>query len=89
MILNKVINEGKAVSEAKEILIRNIPPQIDFIPDLFETISQSRIEGAVLNSKKILEILRLAKVSRSLYQFLKNNSNIAPILSGYQNSLVK
>lgn len=87
-VLDKVINEGKAVSEAKEILIRNIPPQIDFIPDLFETISQSRIEGAVLNSKKILEILRLAKVSRSLYQFLKNNSNIATILSGYQNSLV-
>jgi DNA mismatch repair protein MutS2 len=86
--LNKVIIEGKTVSEAKEILIRNIPPQIDFIPDLYETISQSRIDGAVLNSKKILEILRLARISRSLYQFLKNNSSIAPILSGYQNSLV-
>jgi len=85
--LNKIIYEGKVVSEAKEILIRNIPPQIDFIPDLFETISQSRIEGAVLNSKKILEILRLARISRSLYQFLKINSNIAPTLSGYQNSL--
>lgn len=86
--LNKVIIEGKTVSEAKKILIRNIPPQIDFIPDLYETISQSRIDGAVLNSKKILEILRLARISRSLYQFLKNNSSIAPILSGYQNLLV-
>ena len=86
--LNQVIYEGKAVSEAKEILIRNIPPQIDFIPDLFETISQSKIEGALLNSKKILEILRLARISRSLYQFLKNNSSIAPTLSAYQNSLL-
>ncbi len=84
---NKIISEGETVSEAKEILIRNIPPQIDYIPDLFESISQSRIEGTVLNSKKILEILKLAKVSRSLYQFLKNNSNSAPNLSGYQNSL--
>ncbi len=85
--LNKVIYEGKAVSEAKEILIRNIPPQIDFLPDLFETISQSKIEGAILNSKKILEVLKLARISRSLYQFLKNNSNTAPSLSDYQNSL--
>ena len=86
--LNRITSEGESVNEAKEILIRNIPPQIDFIPDLFETISQSRIDGAVLNSKKILEILKIAKISRSLYQFLKNNSNIAPTLSGYQNSLV-
>jgi len=54
--LNRIKSEGESVNEAKEILIRNIPPQIDFIPDLFETISQSRIDGAVLNSKKILEI---------------------------------
>lgn len=86
--LKKVITEVETVSEAKEILIRNIPPQIDYIPDLFESISQSRIEGAVLNSKKILEILRLAKVSRSLHQFIKNNSSTAPILSGYQNTML-
>ncbi len=85
--IKDVITEGEAVNEAKEILIKNIPPQIDFIPDLFDSISQSRIEGAVLNSKKILEILKLAKLSRTLNQFLKNNSNTAPILSGYQNSL--
>jgi len=84
---NKIISEGETVTEAKEILIRNIPPQIDYIPDLNESISQSRIEGAILTSKKILEILRLAKVSRSLFQFIKNNSNSSPNLSGYQNSL--
>ena len=85
--LDKVNREGQAVSEAKEIFIRNIPPQIDFIPDLFESISQSKIEGAVLNAKKILEILKLAKISRSLYQFLKSNSTIAPLLSERQNLL--
>ena len=86
--LHRIISEGEAVNEAKEIIIRNIPPQIDYIPDLFETISQSRIEGGVLNSKKILEILRLAKISRSLHQFIKNNSSIAPTLSEFQNLLL-
>jgi len=86
--LKKVITEGETVSEAKEILIRNIPPQIDYIPDIFESISQSRIEGAVLNSKKILEILKLAKISRSLNLFIKNNSDIAPTLSEFQFSLM-
>jgi len=85
--LKKVITEGEAISEAKEILIKNIPPQIDYIPDLFETISQSKIEGSVLNSKKILEILKLSRISRSLHQFLKNNSGIAPILLVHQSSL--
>jgi DNA mismatch repair protein MutS2 len=85
--LRRVTAEGEAVSEAKVILIKNIPPQIDYIPDLFESISQSRIEGAVLNSKKILEILKLVKISRSLHQFIKSNSDVAPNLSDYQNSL--
>ena len=85
--LNKILKEGQTVSEAKEILIRNIPPQIDFIPDLFESISQSKIEGVVLTAKKILEILKLLKNSRSLYQFLKNNSSIAPLLSEQLSSL--
>ncbi|MCU0414329.1 MAG: endonuclease MutS2, partial [Ignavibacteriaceae bacterium] len=86
--LKKVITEGETVSEAKEILIRNIPPQIDYIPDLFESISQSRIEGASLSSKNILDILKLAKISRSLHLFIKNNTETAPTLSEYQNSLM-
>lgn len=85
--LTKILKEGQTVSEAKEILIRNIPPQIDFIPDLFETISQSKIEGVVLSAKKILEILKLIKNSRNLYLFLKNNASIAPLLSEQQNFL--
>ncbi len=85
--INEIKKEGQTVSEAKEILIRNIPPQIDFIPDLFEAISQSKIEGVVLTAKKILEILKLAKTSRNLHQFLKNNSAIAPLLAKQQNFL--
>ena len=86
--LNKISKEGQCVNEAKEILIRDSTPQIDYIPDLFEVLAQSKIEGVVLSPKKILEILKLAKLSRGLYQFLKNNSEIAPQLAELQNSLI-
>jgi len=77
-----------SVEEAKEILIRNNPPELEYIPDLFEVIAQSKIEGVVLSSKKILEILKLAKISRLLYQHLKSNSEISPTLSELNNSLM-
>ena len=70
--------EGNLVSEAKEILIKDIPPPINFIPDLDTSLSQSKIEGVVLDGRKILEILKLLITSRNLLQFIKGNSEIAP-----------
>jgi len=84
----KISEECEAVSQAKEILISNEPPQLEYIPDLFDNIAQSKIEGAVLSLKKILEILKLAKTSRLIFQFLKNNSSTAPNLQIFQNSLL-
>ncbi len=78
--INLIRIEGDYVNEAKEILISRNAPPFEYIPDLDNSLSQSRIEGAVLDSKKILEILRLAEVSRNLFQFLKNHSDIAPDL---------
>jgi len=85
---DKICKECELVNQAKEILIRNIPPQIDYISDLTETLAQSRVEGVVLSSKRILEVLKLAKTSRALHQFLKSNSTIAPDLAIFQNSLL-
>jgi DNA mismatch repair protein MutS2 len=70
--------EGNLVTEAKEILIKNIPPPLEYVPDLRDTIGQSTIENSVLDSKKILEISRLAIISRNLSNFLKSNSETAP-----------
>jgi len=72
--------EGEYVNQAKEILISQNSPPVEFIPDLDVSLSQSRIEGALLDSKKILEIHRLAVISRNLFQFLKNYHDIAPSL---------
>jgi DNA mismatch repair protein MutS2 len=72
--------EGEYVNQAKEILISQNSPPVEFIPDLDVSLSQSRIEGALLDSKKILEIHRLAVISRNLFQFLKNYHGIVPAL---------
>lgn len=78
--LNEIKTEGEFVNEAKEVLIRNFTPPIEYLPDLDETISKGNIEGAVIENKKILEILKLAVISRNLAQYLKSNSANAPLL---------
>lgn len=72
------ITEGKLVGEAKEILIKDIQPPLTFLSDLEISLSQSKIEGTVLESKKILGILALITTSRNLVQYLKRNIEIAP-----------
>lgn len=84
---NSVLEEGRKVSEAKEVLIKNEHPPLEYIPDLTKSLEQSRIEGAVLPAQKILEILKFAKVSRTLKQFLKQNSETAPSLKKLINDL--
>ena len=44
--------EGNLVTEAKEILISNIPPPLEYVPDLREVLAQSTIENSILESKK-------------------------------------
>ncbi|OGU77449.1 MAG: DNA mismatch repair protein MutS [Ignavibacteria bacterium RBG_16_34_14] len=79
--------EGSLVGEAKEILIKDIPPPINFIPDLDTSLSQSKIEGVVLDGKKILEVLRLIITSRNFLQYIKGNGETAPGLLQLSNRL--
>ncbi len=65
---------GDLVSEATEILTRVGDPPIEYISDLNNALSESKIEGAVLSAKKILELLKLSKISRLIYNFLKKES---------------
>ncbi len=79
--------EGEIVNNAKDILIKNVPPPIEFIPDLSETLLQCKIEGSVLSSKKILQVLNLAVISRKLHKFLKDNLEIAPHFQNFTSEL--
>ena len=85
--LSSIKKEGEAVEQTKNCLINNNPPPIEYIPDLNESLSQSNIEGSVLSNKKILDILRLAIISRNLFQYLKNCSQTAPDLFNYSGKL--
>jgi DNA mismatch repair protein MutS2 len=76
--IRAAVYEGSLVTEAKEILIRNIPPPLEYISDIRDVLAQSTIENSVLDSKKILEVLRLAVISRNLSNFLKSNAETAP-----------
>lgn len=85
--LHLVIQEGNYVTEAKEILIKNDYPPINYISEISEAISRSRIEGVTLDSNTILEILKLAETSRQLFQFLKKNPEAKNINSDFLNDL--
>ena len=70
--LDEALHDGSRVNEAKEILITDDAPPLEYLPDLSEPLSRSRIEGTILNTKQILDVLKLAEVSRNIFRFLKN-----------------
>lgn len=78
--------EGELVSEAKDVLIRNDLPPFEYLPDISEAISRAKVEGAFLQKKDILEILKLAKLSRLLYSFFKEKE-FAPNLINLSRNL--
>ena len=82
-----IVDEGKSIDEAKEILNKTGHPPIDFIPDLSQALSECKIEGAILSSLKVLDILKLAKISRLLQQFLKHELNADSRLTNKLNNL--
>jgi DNA mismatch repair protein MutS2 len=85
--IETVLQTGNLVNEAKNILIEKAAPPLEYISNLSEELAKSKIEGTVLRSKKILEILKLSACSRFLFNFIKENSEIAPLLKQLSNSL--
>jgi len=85
--ISEINFQGNIVEEAKNYLIKLGHIQIDFSSDLSESLFKSRIEGAVLSTKKILEIRNLARTSRLINnQFIKEKENF-PLLNEYTQNL--
>jgi DNA mismatch repair protein MutS2 len=82
-----VIKSGLQVNDAKEILIKNDIPPIEYLPDLNEALSRARIEGVILQAKQIRDILKLAETSRKLFQFLKPRDGVGEHLNELSSSL--
>ena len=85
--IKTVLLLGNLINEAKRILIENTAPPLEHISNLSDELAKSKIEGTVLRSNKILEILKLASCSRFLFNFFKENSEIAPSLRQLSASL--
>lgn len=86
--IDEIKKNGEQVNEAKEILIKNDIPPFEYLPDLNEVLSRSRIEGSVLTSKQILDVLKLAETSRKLFQFLKSKDNSETYLKEFSGQLL-
>ncbi|HQJ45773.1 MAG TPA: endonuclease MutS2, partial [Ignavibacteriaceae bacterium] len=72
--------EGEAVNEAKELINKVGYPPIEYLSELHSVLSETRIEGAVIQGIKLLEILKLAKTSRLLRQFISQEAKENSIL---------
>lgn len=79
--VNDAIRDGQRVNEAKEIIISNDIPPFEYLPDLYESLAKSRIEGTILSIRHILDILKLAETSRKIYQFIKGKDRHSNRLS--------
>ncbi len=73
--INQAQLEGSYVTEAKEILIHNDIPPINYLPNLTDAIIKSKIDGVRLNITQVLDILNLIEISRNLVSFLKSKPN--------------
>jgi DNA mismatch repair protein MutS2 len=78
--IDEVRFSGMLSTEAKEILIKQTTPPLDYLPDVEKYLSQSMIDGAILECKNILDILKLAVISRKLFQFFRDNAEEESLL---------
>lgn len=75
--IEKIIKECRLVEEAKSYIIKQGNSPLEFIPDLTNDLFKSRIEGSFLSPKKILDIKKLASLSRIIKNiFIKDENSL-------------
>ncbi len=72
---SEIISNCKLVEEAKDFIIKKGNPPLEFIPDIKDDLFKSRIEGSILSTKKILDIKKLASVSRLIRNLFYKEEN--------------
>jgi DNA mismatch repair protein MutS2 len=84
---DSILRESLYVTEAKEILIEQDDPPIEYLADLKESIQRCRVDGALIQIEQIKEILKLAQISRKLYSYLKNYADDTNLAADHLNTL--
>lgn len=83
----EAIQFGEFVSEAKFALIQNDIPPLEYLSNLKKSLSNSRIEGAILTLKQINDIKKLAVVSRTVKNYLIASCSETNLASTYSDHL--
>ncbi|MCK9280328.1 MAG: endonuclease MutS2 [Melioribacteraceae bacterium] len=71
----EIILSGSRISAAKEILIKNEFPPLNYIPNISDNLVKSRIQNTFLREEEILQVIALAEISRNVYSFIKSKDN--------------
>ena len=87
--VEKIIEQGKFVSESKELLIEEDYPPFEYLPDLDEALSRTNISGLVLSKENIKNILTLTIISRKIKNYLVNYAEDTSLLKKYSEKLFK
>ncbi|MEE9431339.1 MAG: endonuclease MutS2, partial [Melioribacteraceae bacterium] len=84
--LTEAVKIGNMVSAAKEMLIEFDHPPIEYIPNLENELSRSKVIGAVLQIDVIKNILSMSITSRKIRNYFTNNSQ-STIFNSYKEAL--
>lgn len=84
----EIVHEHKLIDQAKTLLIENLFPPLNSIPNILSRIAQSKISGLVLGVEIIKEILNITIITRDIKIYLDQNNEKAPELSAYNNTLI-
>ena len=81
------VRSGLKVSEAKKLLIQNDFPPFEYIPNIHQQLTQSKIEGSVLTINNIRDTYNVLVVSRKIKNFLSVKCEGTSLSSENINSL--
>jgi len=71
---NKAFKIGQLVSVAKEMLIEFDYPPLEFIPNINNELSRSKVIGSILQIETIKNILNLSVISRRIKKYLSSTA---------------
>ena len=87
--LDEIVEKGNFVSEAKDLLIKEDFPPIEYLPDLDEPLARSNISGLILTKTNVKNILALATQSRKVKNYLTNYANETTLTKIFSDKLYK
>lgn len=85
--IDEIVRQGTFVDEAKNALIETGIPPLEPLENCDRQLSLAAIDDAILQPKQLLQISKLAAVSRKFFDYLKEHAELFPTLKELGNYL--